>query len=151
MLRPDKAEDLLVEGFLGIEVPTREDMKDIEPSSRLYTAKDAVFMTASLVCKADTGHPELTDVAFVLTRGMLITIRYEEPKAFDLFTAAMHRIPGGCAHGNDSGDTPLRNHHRSHRGNPRDRRCPDRRFVVAGFRRSAASASAVRRIISKPS
>ncbi|MCV9963024.1 magnesium transporter CorA family protein [Pararhizobium sp. BT-229] len=99
MLRPDKAEDLLVEGFLGIEVPTREDMKDIEPSSRLYTAKDAVFMTASLLCKADSGRPELTDVAFVLTRGLLITIRYDEPKAFDLFTAAMHRIPGGCATG----------------------------------------------------
>ncbi len=99
MLRPDKAEDFLVESFLGIEVPTREDMKDIEPSSRLYTAKDAVFMTASLVCKADSGRPELTDVAFVLTRGLLITIRYEEPKAFDLFTAAMHRIPGGCATG----------------------------------------------------
>lgn len=99
MLRPDKAEDFLVESFLGIEVPTREDMKDIEPSSRLYTAKDAVFMTASLVCKADSGRPELTDVAFVLARGMLITVRYEEPKAFDLFTAAMHRIPGGCATG----------------------------------------------------
>ncbi|WP_349437534.1 magnesium transporter CorA family protein [Pararhizobium sp. A13] len=99
MLRPDKAEDFLVESFLGIEVPTREDLKDIEPSSRLYTAKDAVFMTASLVCKADSGRPELTDVAFVLARGLLITVRYEEPKAFDLFTAAMHRIPGGCATG----------------------------------------------------
>jgi magnesium transporter len=99
LLRPDKAEDLLVEGLLGIEVPTREDMKDIEPSSRLYTAKDAVFMTASLVCKADSGQPELADVAFVLTKGLLITVRYDEPKAFDLFTAAMHRIPGGCATG----------------------------------------------------
>ncbi|KQS96215.1 MULTISPECIES: magnesium transporter CorA family protein [unclassified Rhizobium] len=99
LLRPDKAEDLLVESLLGIEVPTREDMKDIEPSSRLYTAKDAVFMTASLVCKVDSGQPELTDVAFVLTKGLLITIRYEEPKAFDLFVAAMHRIPGGCATG----------------------------------------------------
>ncbi|WP_438749884.1 magnesium transporter CorA family protein [Pararhizobium sp. O133] len=99
LLRPDKAEDVLVESFLGIEVPTREDMKDIEPSSRLYTAKDAVFMTASLVCKAESGHPELTDVAFVLTKGLLITVRYDEPKAFDLFTAAMHRIPGGCATG----------------------------------------------------
>jgi magnesium transporter len=99
MLRPDKAEDFLVESFLGIEVPTREDMKDIEPSSRLYTAKDAVFMTASLICKADSTRPELTDVAFVLAGGMLITVRYEEPRAFDLFTAAMHRIPGGCATG----------------------------------------------------
>jgi magnesium transporter len=99
MLRPDKAEDLLVEGFLGIDVPTRDDLKDIEPSSRLYTARDAVFMTASLVCKAESGHPELADIAFVLSKGMLITIRYDEPKAFDLFTAAMHRIPGGCATG----------------------------------------------------
>jgi len=99
LLRPNKAEDLLVEGFLGIEVPTREDMKDIEPSSRLYTARDAVFMTASLVCKAESGQPELADVAFVLTKGLLITVRYDEPKAFDLFTAAMHRIPGGCATG----------------------------------------------------
>ena len=99
MLRPDKAEDLLVESFLGIEVPTRDDLKDIEPSSRLYTARDAVFMTASLVCKAESGQPELADVAFVLARGLLITVRYDEPKAFDLFTAAMHRIPGGCANG----------------------------------------------------
>lgn len=99
LLRPDKAEDLLVEGFLGIEVPTREDMKDIEPSSRLYTSKDAVFMTASLVCRAESGQPELADVAFVLTKGLLITVRYDEPKAFDLFVAAMHRIPGGCATG----------------------------------------------------
>ena len=99
MLRPGKEEDCLVEAFLGIEVPTREDLKDIEPSSRLYTAKDAVFMTASLLCKADSGRPELADVAFVLTKGLLVTIRYDEPKAFDLFIAAMHRIPGGCATG----------------------------------------------------
>jgi magnesium transporter len=32
MLRPDKAEDHLLEGFLGIDVPTRDDLKDIEPS-----------------------------------------------------------------------------------------------------------------------
>lgn len=99
MLRPTKAEDLLVEGFLGIEVPTREDLKDIEPSSRLYTTENAVFMTASLVYKADSDLPGLTDVAFVLTNDRLVTIRYDEPKAFALFIAAMHRIPGGCANG----------------------------------------------------
>ncbi|WP_275789254.1 magnesium transporter CorA family protein [Pararhizobium gei] len=99
MLRPDKAEDLMVEQLLGIEVPTREDLKDIEPSSRLYTSKNAVFMTASLVCKAETSLPNLTDVAFVLTQGLLITVRYEEPRAFELFRAAMHRIPGGCGSG----------------------------------------------------
>ena len=49
LLRPNKEEDQLIEAFLGIEIPTREDLKDIEPSSRLYTADNAVFMTASLV------------------------------------------------------------------------------------------------------
>ncbi len=99
LLRPDKEEDALIESFLGIEIPTREDMKDIEPSSRLYMVDSAVFMTASLVCKADTDQPEITDVAFVLTGNLLVTVRYAEPRAFGLFTTSMHRIPGGCATG----------------------------------------------------
>ncbi|MDQ0319349.1 magnesium transporter [Pararhizobium capsulatum DSM 1112] len=99
LLRPSKEEDALIEGFLGIEIPTREDLKDIEPSSRLYTTDNAVFMTASLVSKADTDQPEIADVAFVLAGNMLITVRYAEPRSFELFTAAMHRIPGGCATG----------------------------------------------------
>ncbi|WP_075289977.1 magnesium transporter CorA family protein [Pararhizobium arenae] len=99
MLCPDREEDKLIEGFLGIEIPTREDLKDIEPSSRLYTADNAVFMTASLVCRADSEQPEITDVAFVLARNLLVTVRYGQPRSFDLFIAAMHRIPGGCTNG----------------------------------------------------
>lgn len=99
LVQPDKREDLLVEGLLGIQVPTREDLKDIEPSSRLYIENDSVFMTASLVCKAESERPESADVAFVLTGGRLVTVRYDRPKAFDLFVAAMHRIPGGCQTG----------------------------------------------------
>ncbi len=96
---PDKAEDLLVERLLGISIPTREDMKDIEPSSRLYTENDSVFITASLLHRADSDRPELTDVAFVLTGERLVTIRYGAPKSFLLFKAAMHRIEGGCTTG----------------------------------------------------
>ncbi len=99
MLSPSKAEDAMVETLLGIDVPTREDLKDIEPSSRLYTENDAIFMTASLVWKADSELPELTDVAFILVEKRLLTIRYAEPKSFGLFKAAMHRIPGGCSSG----------------------------------------------------
>lgn len=99
MLRPDRAEDHLIERFLQIEIPTRDDLKDIEPSSRMYTTPDAVFMTASLVCRADSGHPDITDVAFVLARDKLITVRYDEPKAFDLFRAGLPRIVGGCSNG----------------------------------------------------
>lgn len=99
LLCPTREEDTLIEGLLGIEIPTREDMKDIEPSSRLYTADNAVFMTASLVCGTDSDQPAITDVAFVLVKDILVTVRYAEPRAFKLFIAAMHRIPGGCATG----------------------------------------------------
>ncbi|QRM54496.1 magnesium transporter CorA family protein [Sinorhizobium sp. BG8] len=99
LLSPTREEEDFVERLLSIDVPTREDLKDIEPSSRLFTENGAVYMTASLVWKADSELPELTDVAFILVGDHLVTIRYAEPKSFGLFKAAMHRIPGGCVSG----------------------------------------------------
>ncbi|AIC26053.1 magnesium transporter CorA family protein [Rhizobium sophoriradicis] len=93
MVEPSREEELYVEKVLGIEVPTREDLKDIEPSARLYIENDAVFMTASLVWKAETDAPTLTDVAFILAGNRLVTIRYAHPKSFALFIAALHRLP----------------------------------------------------------
>ncbi len=99
LLSPTHEEDAFVEKLVGIDVPTRDELKDIEPSSRLYTQDDAVYMTASLVYKADSEQPQLTDVAFILTDHCLLTIRYAEPRAFELFRVAMPRITGGCRSG----------------------------------------------------
>jgi magnesium transporter len=92
---PTKEEDTYAERLTGIEVPTREDLRDIEPSSRLYADERAVYLTGSLVCYADTARPVLADVAFVLTPACLVTIRYDNPKSFALFAAAICRLPGG--------------------------------------------------------
>jgi magnesium transporter len=91
LVHPTAQEDSYVEGLLGIQIPTREDLKDIEPSSRLYIEKGAVFMTASLVWRADSDSPELTDIAFILSGSRLVTVRYAEPKSFQLFIAALGR------------------------------------------------------------
>jgi magnesium transporter len=99
MIEPTHEEEAYVEKALGIEVPTRDDLKDIEPSARLYTEDDAVFMTASLVWKAETDTPVLTDVAFILAGKRLITIRYAQPKSFALFIAALHRVPAQWRNG----------------------------------------------------
>ncbi|WP_152564481.1 magnesium transporter CorA family protein [Neorhizobium vignae] len=92
LVEPTPQEDAYVEGLLGIQVPTRDDLKDIEPSSRLYVEKDSVFMTASLVWRADGKDPQLTDVAFILSGSRLITVRYAEPKSFQLFIASLSRL-----------------------------------------------------------
>lgn len=94
LVTPDREEEALAERLVGVPLPTREDLKDIEPSSRLYVEDNVVFMTGSLVYHVETELPELTDVAFILSGNRLITIRYAEPRAFALFSAALQRVPG---------------------------------------------------------
>jgi magnesium transporter len=85
LLKPTREEELAVEKALDLELPTREEMAEIEPSSRLYQAHGATFMTASLLARrADEGRAD-SPVTFVLSKGLLITIRYDTIKAFDLF------------------------------------------------------------------
>jgi magnesium transporter len=84
LIKPTAVEDRAVEGWAGIAVPTREDMQEIEISSRLYIENSARYMTASLMCATDTGSPRITPVTFILSGHRLVTVRYDEPKPFTL-------------------------------------------------------------------
>jgi magnesium transporter len=91
MLHPTPEEEAQVEALIGVEVPSRDELRDIEPSSRLYIENGAVYLTASVVWKADTDFAEIADIGFVLSGDRLVTIRYAEPKAFTMFAASAHR------------------------------------------------------------
>ncbi|KAA2244283.1 magnesium/cobalt transporter CorA [Salinarimonas soli] len=95
LIEPSREEDRKVETFLGISIPTREEMLDIEPSEIMYAEDGARYMTARLVCRADTDDPVLTGVTFILKDSHLVTVRYDEPKAFGMFAQRASR-PGGC-------------------------------------------------------
>ena len=84
MVKPTAEEDHAVEGLAGIAVPTREDMQEIEISSRLYAENGARYMTASLMCAADTESPRISPVTFILSDHRLVTVRYDIPKPFAL-------------------------------------------------------------------
>jgi magnesium transporter len=85
LLRPTREEELAVEAALSLELPTREEMKEIEPSSRLYQVGGATFMTATLLARREDDARFDAPVTFVLVKGSLITIRYDDLKAFNLF------------------------------------------------------------------
>lgn len=85
LMAPTREEELAVEAALSLELPTREEMAEIEPSSRLYQAHGATFMTATLLARRDDDGRIDAPVTFVLAEGLLITIRYDALKAFDLF------------------------------------------------------------------
>ena len=97
LVEPTREEDRLVEAHLGISIPTRQEMADIEPSEILYQEDGARYMTARIICRSDTALPSLTDVSFILTDRALVTVRYDEPKAFAMFASRAVR-PGGCRH-----------------------------------------------------
>jgi magnesium transporter len=93
LVNPSREEDKRVEAHLGISIPTREDMQDIEPSELLYSEDGARYMTTRLLVHAETD-PIMTGVTFIVKDNSLVTVRYEDPKAFAMFAARAAR-PGG--------------------------------------------------------
>lgn len=91
LVNPTAAEDKAVERLLGIAIPTREDMQEIEISSRLYIENSARYMTATLMCHSDTDMPRTTAVTFILGDHRLVTVRYDQPKPFALVEAKLAR------------------------------------------------------------
>jgi magnesium transporter len=99
LYQPSEAEEKAIERALGIEVPTREEMKEIEASSRLYRDDDALFMTATLVTNAESETPESSALTFILAGARLVTVRYADPLPFRVFASYALRHPSACGDG----------------------------------------------------
>ncbi len=106
LLRPTRDEDSLVEQALGIAIPTREEMQEIEASSRLYSEDGAHFMTAVVLHQKDTEPPQtmlhvplITAMTFILAGNRLVTVRYEEPRAIPMFVQRAQKKDSHCSSG----------------------------------------------------
>lgn len=97
LLEPTVAEERLVEARLAINVPTREEMREIESSSRLYEEDGALYLTATVVTKLDTALPENAQVTFILKGPRLVTNRYADPLPIRRYVAYAERHPAACA------------------------------------------------------
>ena len=99
LLNPSKEEESAVESWLGVGIPTLEEMEEIEISSRLYSEDGAYFMTATLPSQTDGERPIMSPVSFVLVGKKLVTIRYHEPQAFKTFPQRAEKVALGCTSG----------------------------------------------------
>jgi magnesium transporter len=119
LFNPTRDEDLLVEQALSILVPTREEMSEIEASSRLYQESGAHVMTAILLTQSEKekdasaegilspasglireiGHPVASPVTFILATHRLVTVRYITPRAFDLYLNRAAKKDAACMSG----------------------------------------------------
>ncbi len=93
LLHPTKDEERAIERLLSIEVPTREEMQEIEVSSRLYVERGAAVMTMPILSKSGAAFPETTAVTFILAGNRLVTLRYADPAPFGYFIDRISRVP----------------------------------------------------------
>jgi len=80
LFEPTQEEEKAVESLLTVDVPTRDEMKEIETSNRLYEENGAVYMTATVGSKLDTPTPESNAITFILANNRLITNRTRTPR-----------------------------------------------------------------------
>lgn len=97
LLEPTVEEEKLVEASFGIQVPTREEMKEIETSNRLYEDNGALYMTTTVAAQLDTDRPISTAVTFILAGNRLITNRYLDTKPFQQFINYAGKHPAACS------------------------------------------------------
>jgi magnesium transporter len=85
LVNMSREEEKLIENFLGIDIPSKEEMEQIEVSRRLYVENDATYFIMSLINHNITSIINHS-VTFILFNNVLITVRYnEEVKSFNSF------------------------------------------------------------------
>lgn len=94
LLKPSTGEVAFIEAALGLSLPTRDEMEEIELSARLYQEDGAEFMTITALTNLDGDAPAKTPVTFILKGQELVTVRYAEAKPFLMFAGRAMRSNG---------------------------------------------------------
>jgi magnesium transporter len=90
---PTREEEKAVEATIGLSIPTRDDLVEIEPSSRFYERGGALYMTLSTLRGVEEEQPAAEPIGFVLAGNRLVTVRYASPKPVRAFVAHIRREP----------------------------------------------------------
>lgn len=96
LFKPDAAEVAAAKA-LGVDVPTLEDMEEIEISNRLYREDGMDYMTAVLPGRNDTGEQIAAPVTFILTPTQIYTVRHHSPRPFETYGMRADKVGPGCA------------------------------------------------------
>lgn len=97
--RPTEAEAAAV-AALSIDVPTLEDMEEIEISNRLYRENGIDYLTAQLTGHSETTGPVSGPVTFILSPVRLVTVRHHDSRPFETYPTRADKVGPTCANPN---------------------------------------------------
>ncbi len=93
LLTPDAAELRFAEELCAIEMPTKDEMREIEATSRLYCEDGGRFMTTTVLSRVETDEPMIAEITFILKGRMLVTVRHTDSYSFRVFSHQLLRTP----------------------------------------------------------
>lgn len=99
LLNPTSEDEALVERALGLDVPTKDEVREIEASSRFYEEDGGTFMTTFVLHFPENSPPGSSTVTFVLKEHRLVTVRYVESRSFQSFAARAEKGTVACTSG----------------------------------------------------
>jgi magnesium transporter len=84
LLNPTNDESAFVELRTKVRIPSIESLNEIESSSRLAVDREVLYLSIPAVAQGDTVDAYLSPAGFILTRGVLITVRFAPLSTFDV-------------------------------------------------------------------
>lgn len=91
LLTPNADELRYAETLCAIEMPTKDEMREIEATSRLYCEDGGRFMTTTVLSRVETDEPIIAEITFILKESVLITIRHTDSYSFRMFSQQLLR------------------------------------------------------------
>jgi magnesium transporter len=87
LLDPTTEEKASVESKLGLELPSREELSEVESSSRISEERGVLFLSMPIVSRAGVTEEAASPIGFVLSKELLVTVRYTQLRSFDKVVA----------------------------------------------------------------
>jgi Mg2+ and Co2+ transporter CorA len=88
---PTDAEKKIVEERVGIQIPSVAALSEIETSSRLVVDRGVMYLSTPVIAQADSADAFLSPVGFVVTKDVLLTVRFSELTAFNVVAEQIAR------------------------------------------------------------
>jgi Mg2+ and Co2+ transporter CorA len=94
LVNPTDAERASVETRYGLQLPTRAELSEIESSSRISEETGILYLSMPIVAHADALDQAPSPLGFVLSKDLLVTIRYTPLRSFEAAVAKLTKNGG---------------------------------------------------------
>jgi magnesium transporter len=91
LLDPTEDERASVERNYRLKLPSREELSEVESSSRIFEENGALFLSIPFISRGRGVDEPLSPIGFVLSNDVLVTIRYTQLRSFDTVSAKLSK------------------------------------------------------------